>query len=257
MLSKRHNVVILHGLPRMSSQPARPFKNCSLGGIARPNLIFVPKISTRPNPREIEKIMSQSTNAVGKDIVQNPKNPKKIKTISRSKSSKMPTILRGGAKKSIEENLRVKGKQPEGQKVPKKRMRLEKTENKDEQKSEDPKMDEKNVREKVKQKLEEKGKNDELEEKQDNESNERNETESESESEEEEDLINEEETESTSPESESDPENTDKEEKALASALLHPLKVQILFKKMILLFVFYRCRRPNFGNSYKTDGKTL
>ncbi len=98
MLSKRRQILISKLKPQFSKQPAKTFRNCSLGGIARPNLLYVGKFSTYPNIRDVEKVMSESTNAISDREVQNLKNPKQPKGITRNKSPKIPTILRGGAK---------------------------------------------------------------------------------------------------------------------------------------------------------------
>ncbi len=99
MMSKRQNILILKSPPRFSKAPARPFKNYCLGGIARPNILYVPKFATHPNLREVEKVMSQGTNAIGDMVAKNPKKPQKEKAIPRSKPPIIPNILKGGAKK--------------------------------------------------------------------------------------------------------------------------------------------------------------
>ncbi len=98
MMSKRRNILILKTPPHFSKEPARPFKNISLGGIARPNIIYVPKFTTQPNLREIEKVMSGTTNAIGETIAKNPNKLQKEKAIPRSTFPKIPTILKGGGK---------------------------------------------------------------------------------------------------------------------------------------------------------------
>ena len=101
MLNTRRNVLVLKSVPHFSKTPAHTFKNISLGGIARPNIIFVRKLfTTQQNFREVEKLMSTSTNATT-DHVARTINPKKRDKITpRNKTPKLATILQGGAKES-------------------------------------------------------------------------------------------------------------------------------------------------------------
>ncbi len=87
MLSHRRNILICKTRPQFSKEPARPFRNLSLGGIARPNIIYVSKFGTLRNIRELEKVMSESTNAYSDRQLRNLKSPKKRKIYAKKEIS--------------------------------------------------------------------------------------------------------------------------------------------------------------------------
>ncbi len=98
MLSPRKNIVFVQNSPRFNTRPAQPFFNYSLGGISRPNIIYMKEHATKKNIRQIEKIMSASSK---------PFIPAMVRSEQKNKRKKIPkespeilTILKGGAKKS-------------------------------------------------------------------------------------------------------------------------------------------------------------
>lgn len=101
MISPRKNFLFLQNNPRFSTRPAQPFFNYSLGGIARPNIIYVREHATKKNIRQIEKIMSETSKAISPATVSSDSKDKKMRQKRIPKESpKIPTILKGGAKKA-------------------------------------------------------------------------------------------------------------------------------------------------------------
>ncbi len=97
MLGPRKNIVFVEHNPRFNSRPGLPFFNYSLGGIARPNIIYMKEHGTKKNIRQIEKIMSQTSKPFTSATV---RSDEKITKKIPKDSPKILSILKGGAKKS-------------------------------------------------------------------------------------------------------------------------------------------------------------
>ena len=243
MLSKRRNILIFYSQPRFTSAPARPFKNCSLGSIARPNRIYVPKFSTRPNIREVEKLMSQSTPAFAEGSVKNLKNPKKETLTPQSERPKIRTILKGGAKEPPIKRSKIDLPLSDPDtKSARKNVRSEKKVKSESKKSFEPTTESKEeTTDKTKGEKEKQLEVQENSNSSSSSNSENNDEEGEKEENEYEDQSDEEdqsEEDNSQTDSESDSHDVEMEEKSLANALMHPLKVPKfkLFSKVTLLF---------------------
>ncbi len=305
MLNTRRHILIFKSKPHFSKQPAHPFRNRSLGAIARPNIIYVPKFSTHPNTREVEKIMSESTIGMKNPTVQNPIHPRKEKVIHSTKGPKIPTILRGGAKnikpdesqnvnrakrtmkegtikahktkKLREENYQNATEanaknletdddkkstyQDGGKKEEDKKSTYEHGQSKEKKEDLGQSLDlkenaekEKNIQnEQARESKNDKQKKIEAEEEADEDESEKNSSEEEEQEETDDSNLN------TDSEVESNDDNTDtdEEEKNLANALLHPLKVFFCYVVINLLRYFSRYLLRNSDNFFVIDANRL
>ncbi len=245
MLNTRRNILILKKIPRFSSQPARPLINRSLGGIARVNSIYVQKYLTQKNPREVETIMTQSTNAIAEPTARNVKSPIKEKILPPTKPPVIPTILKGGAKfrkrRNKEETAKHHFKCRKFQKgfFPSSKKSFAKKQGKEKEKfdkdrpssseDEEPRVQENEQRgagEKSKEKEKQEGKKkEEVTDVAEETTNLKDENEEEEDEEDSDDEIDTETDTDDENLNSSDSEYTENEEKTLAAALLHPLKV--------------------------------
>ncbi len=254
MLSTHRNILIFKTRPQFSKQPAKPFRNYSLGGISRPNMIYVSKFTTYPNIRDVEKIMSESTNATSDRVIRSEyeKKSKKEKATPRNSPPKILSILRGGGKslkragrkqesegglEKTKKRRKLKAEKKteiEGQKGGKKLIDIDnemgqkkKTKDTNDVEEENKIFEEEKTTKK--EALDER-KRQEKEEEEENEEDEGDDEEAENEEEEEEeeeentdDSNNDTDTENYS--TDSDSEDNTRQEKNLADALMHPLKV--------------------------------
>ncbi len=214
MLTSKQKVLSLKHRPNFTRFPAHPFYNLCLGGIARPNAIYVP-LHFRAI-RDVDKEMGPSTLAtVQTTVIEPPKIQKTKKTPKTPRYEKVPLIpiQKGGARQQKRRNQNE---------LPTRKIKKISESKKDihSQKEEKKKnaVDEEEEIGENQNKEEEDEPQEEEEDEDDTEPDEEDDEEDEEEDAEEEDL-----------DSEGNEEEIEKKEneneKAIANALMHPMKV--------------------------------